>query len=208
MKLIATLSVILVFALPAAHCADASMTKTKEKIYPRLTAEISPDGTPAQKVSGDNAPVLKKFVADIVVLYAFDMGDHFEMVAQRDLKSLALTEAELHDIAIKNLRALNLEIGAKRGERIMMLTAGGNYEAALLLLPDVWKSVGGMVEGAVVVGVPARDVLFVAGDAKPENLADLETYTANSLSKVDKPLSHHLLKWTGSTWESVKAIKK
>ena len=159
-------------------------------------------------MSGDDAPVLKKFIADMVLVYAFDMGDHFEWVAQRDLKTLGISEDELHALAIKNLRALNLEIGAKRAERVMMLTAGGDYEAALLLLPDVWTSVGGMVEGAVVIGVPARDVLYVAGDSKPENLADLEAYTAHSLANVDKPLSRHLLRWTGSTWESVKSIKK
>jgi uncharacterized protein YtpQ (UPF0354 family) len=184
------------------------MTKSKERIFPRLTAEIPDDGSPAIKVSSDDAPVLKKVLADLVLLYAFDMGDHFEWVARRDLKVLGISEAELHAVAIDNLRALNLEIGAKRAERVMMLTAGGDYEATLLLLPDVWKSVGGMVEGAVIVGVPARDVLYVAGDSKPESLADLEAYTTHSLSKVDKPLSRHLLKWTGTSWESIKAIKK
>ena len=182
------------------------MTKSQEKIFPRLTAEA--DGNPTLSISGDDAPVIRKFIADMVLGYAFDMGDRFEWVAQRDLKALGITEDELHAVAIKNLRALNLEIGAKRGERVMMLTAGGNYEATLLLLPDVWNSVGGMVEGAVVVGVPARDVLYVTGDSKPENLADLEAYTAHSLAKVDKPLSRHLLKWTGSSWESLKSIQK
>ena len=46
-----------------------------------------------------------------------------------------------------------------------MLTAGGNYEATLILLPEVWESVAEMVSGQIVAAVPARDVLYFTGDA-------------------------------------------
>ena len=82
-----------------------------------------------------------------------------------------------------------------------MLTAGGNYEATLILLPEVWESIEEMVTGRVVVAVPGREVIFVADDTDPANLSALRRATSAALEKGDKPLSRVFLRWTGETWE-------
>jgi uncharacterized protein YtpQ (UPF0354 family) len=129
------------------------------------------------------------------------LDSHYQIVANRDLERLKVSSQELHDRAISNLRALNLEVKAHKGDRIMMLTAGGNYEATLILLPEIWASVGEMVDGAVVVSIPARDILYVTGDAQPENLSDLRRWTSKMLEQADKPLSRAFLRWNSLAWE-------
>lgn len=97
---------------------------------------------------------------------------------------------------------MKLEVLAHKGDRIVMLTAGGNYEATLLLLPEVWESVSSMVSGHIVAAVPARDIIYVTGDASDEDLADLRRWTSQMIEKADKPLSRTFVRWTGSQWEA------
>ncbi len=60
---------------------------------------------------------------------------------------------------------------------------------------------GGAVEGELVVSVPARDVLYVTGDASPENLSELRGWTSKMLEQADKPLSRVFLRRNGTQWE-------
>lgn len=153
------------------------------------------------ELSAEDSPVQRRFLADLVVFYGFDAESHYVIIAQRDLAQLGVDRQGLHDRAIQNLRSLHLEVRAHRGDRIYMITAGGNYEATLLLLPEVWESVSSMVPGRIVAAVPARDVLYVTGDADRENVAALRQWTSQALEKVEKPLSRAFLRWTGDSWE-------
>ena len=183
------------------NLADES-SKTLNAVVPRLYVNL-PKGVPADVTLADeDAPVDRYLVADLVVMYAFDVGTHYEIVSNRDLKRLGISKEELHDRAIQNLRALKLEVRAHQGARVMMLTAGGNYEATLLLLPEVWGSVAQMVAGQVVASVPARDVLYVTGDATPENLSELRQWTSKMLEQADKPLSRAFVRWDGARREA------
>eukprot|EP01035_Chromulina_nebulosa_P005892 gene5892-biopygen4990 len=180
--------------------ADES-AKTPASVVPRIYVNL-PKGVPADiTLATEDSPVERALVADLVVFYAFDVGSHYELVSNRDLARLGLSPDELHERALANLRALNLEVRAHQGERTMMLTAGGNYEATLILLPEIWETIAEMVSGRIVVSVPGRDMLLVAGDADPENLAELRRVTSSAIERADKPLSRAFLRWTGTQWE-------
>lgn len=43
------------------------------------------------------------------------------------------------------------------------MTAGGNYEASLILLDSLWTKTNIPVDGDFVIGIPARDILLVTG---------------------------------------------
>ena len=171
------------------------------KVVPRIYAALPSSGAADMTLSAEDSPVQKHLAADLLVFYAFDLDTHYVIVPNRDLKRLGVTTDELHEQALANLRGLNLEVKAHKGDRILMLTAGGNYEAPLLLLPEIWASVGQMVKGRIVAAVPARDILYVAGDAEPENIADMRRWTSKMIEQADKPLSRAFLIWNGSQWE-------
>jgi uncharacterized protein YtpQ (UPF0354 family) len=182
------------------NLADQS-AKTVEKIVPRIYVALPRTGEAGTTLSPENSPVQRRLVADLVIFYAFDVGAHYEIVSNKDLTRLDITPDELHDRALTNLRELKLEVRAHKGERTLMLTAGGNYEATLVLLPEVWGSVSPMVSGQIVALVPARDVLLFTGDADPENLADMRRLTSKTLEHADKPLSRVFIRWMENQWE-------
>lgn len=173
---------------------------TLDFVVPRIYAAL-PAGGADLSLGEEASPVSRELVSDLHVLYAFDCDTHYIMVAQRDLARLGIDADELHESALRNLRALNLEVRAHETGRVRLLTAGGNYEATLLLLPELWEAVAGMVSGHIVAVAPARDILLFTGDAETENLAELRRQTSVLIEKVEKPLSRTFVRWTGETWE-------
>jgi hypothetical protein len=169
-------------------------------VVPRIYVALPDVGTAEVTLSKAESPVERRLVADLLIFYAFDLGNYYRIVSYGDLERLAITADELHERALLNLGELNLEVRAHKGDRVFMLTAGGNYEATLILLPKVWESVSEMVSGQLVAAVPARDVLYFTGDADLENLAEMRKWTSKALEQVDKPLSRAFIRWTGEEW--------
>lgn len=180
---------------------SAADRRRLEFVVPLIYAALPNVGDVDVTLSRDDSPVERRLVADLLVFYAFDLDTHYEMVAHRDLSHLGLSADQLHEHALQNLRALRLDVRAHRGDHILMLVAGGNYEATLLLLPEIWESVATMVAGNIVASVPARDILYVTGDADPGNLADLRRWTSAMIEKADKPLSRVFVRRNGVGWE-------
>jgi uncharacterized protein YtpQ (UPF0354 family) len=174
--------------------------KTRDKIVPRIYVALPNVGTADVNLSLDDSPVETHLIEDILVFYAYDVGSHYEIVSRKDLTSLGMEKHELHELALQNLRALNLEVRAHKGDRAYMLTCGGNYEATLILLPEIWNSVHSMVEGRIIAVVPARDILYFTGDASHENLADLRRWTSKMIESAEKPLSRAFIRWDGESW--------
>jgi uncharacterized protein YtpQ (UPF0354 family) len=137
----------------------------------------------------------------LVVFYAFDLDTHYQIVANRDLPTLGLAEFELHERAIANLQNLNLDIQLHQGPKIAMLTAGGNYEASLILMPGLWDQLSNIFPGSLVVAIPARDMIVFTGDGSQENLAELRRATSKSIETAEKPLSRKFLRRSGDSWE-------
>jgi uncharacterized protein YtpQ (UPF0354 family) len=182
------------------NLADES-SKKLSTVVPRIYVALPKAGSADVTLSELDSPIERRLVADLIIFYAFDVGSHYEIVSKKDLGRLGITKDELHDRALQNLRELKLEVRANQGGRVMMLTAGGNYEATLLLLPEIWDSVAQMVSGQIIASVPARDILYVTGDADAENLADLRRWTSKMIEQADKPLSRVFLRWNGVEWE-------
>jgi uncharacterized protein YtpQ (UPF0354 family) len=174
--------------------------RTLEFLFPRIYVALPNVGEADMTLSHDDSPVESKLAADLVVFYAYDLVDHFEIISNRELKKFGMTVPELHEIAIHNLDELNLEIRAHGNGKMRMLTAGGNFEAAMLLLPHVWDSVSSMVNGRIVAVVPARDLIFFTGDADPAGLSEMRKQTSQMLELADKPLSRSFLVRVGGGW--------
>lgn len=69
---------------------DLLPTSLKEKIYPRVYLDL-PESTPADiKLTRADSPVEKQLVGDLILFYAFDKGDHFQIISNSDLAELEL----------------------------------------------------------------------------------------------------------------------
>ena len=75
----------------------------------------------------------------------------------------ALDRETLLDFAVSNLKQLLPEIEITGGDGIYLITAGGDYEASLLLVDSIWDKASMPVEGDFVAATPTRDLLIVTG---------------------------------------------
>lgn len=91
---------------------------------------------------------------ELVVVYALDDATRVRYLTARDVS--ALDRVELKALALANLKRLLPKIEMRNDGDVAIVSAGGDYEASLLLLDDIWS--GGQIQmnGDIVVAIPAR----------------------------------------------------
>jgi uncharacterized protein YtpQ (UPF0354 family) len=102
------------------------------------------------------------FVADLVVVYAWDRQSTLAYARLEELDQLGLSMADAQPLSLQNLRArLPRELATRGDGKSFLLVAGGNFEASLILLPEIWDGLSKQLSGDLVCCVLARDVLIV-----------------------------------------------
>lgn len=155
--------------------------------------------------TGPEAVIVRPFVADLHLVLAFD-GQHTQHLATRKtLERMGIDEAEVLAIARQNLATKVAEVEQRtlddEGPRVGMLVTGGDLEASLLLLDDLWARVALSLEGAVIACVPARDVVLFADAASEGAVARMGEIADEILEDGDHIISPTLLRRTLDGWE-------
>lgn len=119
---------------------------------------------------------------ELVVVYVEDDKRNLRYLSAAQLAEFGLTQQELRPLALENLMRLLPQIQLHSTGPVSMLTAGGNYEASLLLVKEFWSAGKVQVAGEIVVAVPSRDVVLITGSANPEGLAQLQ-----KLARASRP---------------------
>ena len=150
----------------ATAITDCIFPTIKDTTYIKKLKSIVPDA--------EELPmVYEKYNDELYVFYGVDDGDSIGSLSTSDFEELGMSIEALRELALNNL-ANTLEIEAQADEHLIFLTADGNYEASLILLTDIWTKENFPVEGEIIIGVPARDVLVVCGSEDAKGLAQLE----------------------------------
>jgi uncharacterized protein YtpQ (UPF0354 family) len=170
-------------------------------IVPLIKAAIPEnDHASAIELNGEDALVDDPFVANLFIMYAFDLPSLFRFVARRDLERLGISSEGLRELAVSNLRRVLPEIECHGEPPVFMLTVGGNLEASLLLIDDLWESLCGLVAGELVAAVPARDVLMFTGNESVEGIAAIRNSIERIWNGGDHLISKSLLVWRDRRW--------
>lgn len=150
------------------------------------------------------APLAREFANAMLVMLLHDAGSHFEYLTRGDADALGLTEDALFELGTKNLGKL-LDSGSvtasPQGAGLAIL-AGGNFEASLLLVPDLWHWVSKHLGApTLLAAVPARDLLMVVNADDSKGRADLDAFLAHTRTvELDHRLSDDVLRWDGARW--------
>lgn len=156
------------------------------------------DGYP---VSGPDAPVLEEWYADLVVGYAVGPPYGEQMVTDEDLEALEMRPRTLRRTAADNLTA-RLDDVEVHGLPPVFTLAFEGLEATLLTSDEVWESLDAQVDGDVVVGAPARDVMFVTGTESQAGLEKIHRACERVFfAGHENLLSRRLLVWRQGGWE-------
>ena len=113
-------------------------------------------------------PVYEDFSPDLIILYAEDSPKNIRYLTPKDLEALKIEKKDLRSLACENLKRVIPKIERHGTNGLYMLTAGGDYEASLLLLDSLWNNSQMPVQGEILVAIPTRDLLLVTGTGHPE----------------------------------------
>jgi hypothetical protein len=185
-------------SLDAARAADGELPEpTRDQIIPMLKNTAWVASSPEQLA-------VAPFVSDIAIVFAFDRPRSLTYAREVDIAQLGVAPAELLSLSLHNIRTrLPADLGTQGDGRSFLFTAGGNVEASLVLLPEIWDQLERQLPGEILSCVLARDVCLVTSTGIPGGIASLEA--ARKRIETGMPaadmISRTLLVRRARTWE-------
>jgi uncharacterized protein YtpQ (UPF0354 family) len=136
-------------------------------------------------------------VADLWIVYAYDSPESLQYMLASDPGGLP----QLRKQAIRYLRRTLPPVERHGNGPCYMLTAGGCFEASLLLLDEIWDEQAKAVDGELVAAVPARDLLLFTGSRSQAGLKTLRTAVQQTMEHGSYQVSKTLLVRRRGHWE-------
>ena len=148
--------------------------------------------------------VFEDFNEELVIVYAEDGPRNIRYLTPKNLTELGLRKDQLRGIAVANLRDLLPKAEIKRGPLVSMITAGGDYEASLLLFDEMWSSGRLAVDGDIVVAIPSRDLLLFTGSSNQAGIARLRELTSKFVREASYRLTDRLFVYRDGRFQRFK----
>lgn len=175
-------------------------------VVPLVKAVIGEtEGGEVIELPPDDSPISIPLVAELIVMYALDYPDRFEFITRRRLQENGLNQEELHALALSNLPNRVPKIQMHGESPRHLITAGGNFEATLLLLDGLWDQLTEVLPGKPMAVVPARDLLFVSGSEYEGAGQFLAEVASKELEEKRHALSQSILVRENGKWHPYRA---
>ena len=126
---------------------------------------------------------------ELFVIYAINSPQSIRYVDADEIAGFGLPLDELRALALRNLRGFVPGIAVERGPLVSMVTAGGDFEASLVLFSDLWEREGERMRGNPVFAVPARDLLLFTDSADKQGVGRLKMLAADMSNEATYPLT-------------------
>ena len=165
----------------------------RSRIVPVFKSQRWLDSLRAQ---APKAPELltEPFNSELVIVYVEDRPSSMRFLNTRDDVG---DRTQLRHLALSNLHRLLAKIEMRpAADGISAITAGGDYDASLLLADALWS--GGQIEvdGDIVVAAPAKSALLVTGSRNQAGVVRLRALAAE-LAAGPYGLTPVLFVWRG-----------
>ncbi len=177
------------------HIGSALPPVDRTRIVPVLKPKAWAAAVFEQRKSAPQTMLLTEpFNGELTIVYAEDLPSSIRFLMLRDDVG---DRAKLHNLALANLSRLLPKIEMRAGaDGLWLISAGGEYEASLLLADDIWSSGQIKVDGDIVVAVPAKDALIVTGSRNAAGIARLRQI-ASDLARGPYALTPSLFVYRG-----------
>lgn len=140
------------------------------------------------EITEDQKPIVKALYEDLILCFAVDEGNSYKILQNEVFKNNPnLNKDILHQASVN---ALIEEIGEQikmNGDpnHIIMITAGGNFEAAIILLDYFWEQMHQIINGNAIISIPARDLLFICKEGNQDAMKKLKEITKGYFDNPD-----------------------
>ena len=122
----------------------------------------------------------ESFNNELIIVYAEDDPKRTRYLTTSE--DIGVDRQELRALAVENLKRILPKI-EMRGDRVLLVSAGGDYEPSLLLIDEIWSGGQVKVNGDIVVAVPARDVLLITGSRDRTGLKQVRELAAKFVAQ-------------------------
>lgn len=150
-------------------------------------------------------PAVRATQGHFAVFYAIDEGDYYAYANMEELDMSGLTLDTLHTVGQHNLGRV---VNGKPGLSLLPqgsffgLAMGGQFEASLVLLDDLWDSVlKEHTPNGAVVTIPARDMCVFCDSRSAEGIAELKRIAARVMKTGDHTLADTLFIRKDGKWQ-------
>ena len=154
-------------------------------------------------VPDDEFPAHLSLGNGLTCFYLMEKGEKFEYVLSGRLQEHAETIESFHRTAVANLASLAAaNLSVRSYQDIYVALMGGNFEASLLLVDELWDEVySHVVENDFVAVIPQRDILAFCDSESEVGKAQLAETIARIWPSEDHPLSDKLYRRVNRQWE-------
>lgn len=203
--LFALFAACMLFASSAeAGSGDAPRTIDTSKILPLVKdRQWLADIANTVKARGAQfSPLYDDLNPELIIVYAEDQPERTRFIEEKEVK---LSKAALRTLAIANLRKSLPKIEMRDLGPVAFLSVGGDYEASLLLLDDIWSDGQIKRKGETLVAIPGHDTLLVSGTEEPEGLEAFLKLVKSLGASARKPLTNTLFVYRGGRFVKYEA---
>ena len=173
-----------------------------DSIVPVIKSIKYLDEIDALNKDGKSFPMItERYNDQLIVIYAEDSKNSIKYLTEDDFKTLSISRDTLKSIALQNFKKILPNIQRQGDNGLFMITAGGNYEASLILLSSIWKKTNFPVDGDFIIAIPNRDMLMITGSKNKIGIAKIREIVADSYKTGNYQVSDQLYKWTGNKFE-------
>ncbi|MBF9238829.1 DUF1444 family protein [Hymenobacter sp. BT683] len=141
--------------------------------------------------------VYQQYNDKLLIVFAEDKEHGIHYFTQENFQKLNISQDSAQGIALTNLERKLPNIKKTGDNGRYMVTAGGDYEASLILLNFIWSQNNFEVKGDIVVAIPNRDMLLVTGSKDKANLKWLKAEAQQSYDSGSYQVSPSLFRWNG-----------
>lgn len=140
--------------------------QTEDYVNPVIYPVIRATSFPTKSKSGIPF-ITKPHTAETRIFYALDLGTTYRLVDEDLLKKLNMTEQEVMESALFQLRKLptHYKIDEVAGNQFYFFNAKDGYDASRILNDKLLKEMQDKIQGEMTVAVPHQDVLII-GDIR------------------------------------------
>jgi uncharacterized protein YtpQ (UPF0354 family) len=148
--------------------------------------------------------ISEKYNDKLVILYGEDGENGISYFNKDRFTESGLNKDSLLPLALENLDSILPPINRNGDQGLYMITAGGNYEASLLLLKDIWTKKNMPVDGEIIIAIPKRDLLLVTGSKNIKGIQKIKSMAQEAWESGPYQLLPDLFIWTGKKFEPYK----
>ncbi len=151
----------------------------RTRIVPIIKDKDWPHDVNANCKNGEGERSLELYYEDyneeLIVMYAEDTPKNTRYLSLACLTAQNLELKDLRQTACQNLDRILPQPRIEARNGVYRISAGGDYDASLLLLDSIWNGSKFEVPGETVVAIPSRAFLFVTGSKDAQGLARVKT---------------------------------